>query len=148
MSTKSLPERVRFFIADDIRAEGQKPMIIGFFPDDHVGVNIPANMPEPTSETPVVLQSLAILASIIGCTGAYKAKISLYLPDGSAIFENSDLGEIQPNGGGQGKSGVINFIAKFMPFHVPQFGQYKFVISLGRKKYNYEFRIGKSQLAK
>lgn len=143
MSSKLLPERVRFFIADDIRVEGQKPMIIGFFPNDHVGVNIPADMPDPTSEKPVALQSLAILVSLIGIAGAYKAKISLYQPDGSAIFENSDLGEIKPNDELQLKSGVVNFVAKFMPFPVPEFGLYSFEIFLGRKKYKYEFRIGR-----
>lgn len=148
MSSKSLPKRVRFFIADDIRVEGQKPMIIGFFPNDHVGMNIPADTPEPTSKNPVALQSLAILVSLIDIAGAYKAKISLYQPNGSAIFENSDLGEIIPSGEGLLKSGVVNLVAKFMPFPVPEFGLYRFEISLGRKKYQYEFRIARHQLIK
>jgi len=41
MDMKSYPTRVRFFIADDIRTDGKKPMIIGLLTDDIVDIEIP-----------------------------------------------------------------------------------------------------------
>lgn len=138
MSSKSYPKRVRFFIADDIRNEGFKPMIIGLLTDDIVGIEIPAEQPEPSTEAPIMLQSLAILTTFIDCKGPYKTSISLYQPNGTALFENQDVDA----GQAAGKSN-INFIAKFMPFGIPEFGLYKFVIKLDRKKYEYKFTINR-----
>lgn len=141
MSKKSFPKRVRFFIADDIRAEGKKPMIIGLLTDDLVGIEIPAEHPEPSKEAPVILQSLAILTSFIDCKGPFEAKISLYQPNGTALIEQQKInGGIVDTDPVEGKNN-INFIAKFMPFGVAEFGRYKFVIKLDKKAYEYEFEI-------
>lgn len=147
MSSKSLPKRVRFFIADDIRSDGTKPMIIGLLTDDFVGIEIPAGQPEPSKESPIMLQSLAILASFIGCKGHFAAETSLYQPDGTALFEHQKLDGGINSDMVVGK-GNINFIAKFMPFGIPQFGQYKFVFKLDEKEYEYNFTVGRASSSK
>ena len=147
MNSKSLPKRVRFFIADDIRSDGPKPMIIGLLVDDFVGIEIPAKQPEPTKDAPIMLQSLAILASFIDCNGPFEAETSLYQPDGTALFEHQKLDGGINTDKATGKNN-INFIAKFMPFGIPQFGPYKFLIKLDDKEYEYSFKIGQAHSSK
>lgn len=143
MSSKLFPNRVRFFIADDIRSEGAKPMLIGFLPDDFVGIELPAEQQEPSKEAPIMLQSLAILTTFIGCKGPFETEISLYQPNGAALFEHQRIdGGVNLEQPAGKKS--INFIAKFMPFSIPEFGQYRFVIKLDKKEYEYKFEINRS----
>lgn len=140
MDMKSYPTRVRFFIADDIRADGKKPMIIGLLTDDIVGIEIPENHPEPSSANPIILQSLAILISFINCHGPFEAKASLYRPDGAAAFEHHKLdGWITSDA--PAIKGNINFILKFIPFGISQFGQYRFSVTLDDQEYNYDFTV-------
>ncbi|MDD5056334.1 MAG: hypothetical protein PHQ60_00580 [Sideroxydans sp.] len=147
MSSKSLPKRVRFFIADDIRIESQKPMVIGLLMDDFVGIDLPVGKPEPSAVTPIMLQSLAILASFIDCKGTFDAETSLYKPDGAALFEHQKLEGGVSSQLSDGKSN-ISFVAKFMPFVITEFGQYRFVFKLDAKEYEYKFRVGRAQLPK
>lgn len=140
MSKKIFPERVRFLIADDIRAEGQKPMIIGLLVDDFVGVVIPSEHPDPSKEAPIMLQSLAILTSFIGCKGPFESNISLYLPDGTTLMDHQKVDGGINSDQAAGKNS-INFVAKFMPFSIPEFGQYKFVITLDEREYEYKFNV-------
>lgn len=143
MSSKIYPKRVRFLIADDVRAEGLKPIILGLFADDLVVIPIPPDQPDPsTGGTPVLLQSLAILTAFIGGKGSFKMEVSLYQPDGTAIFENKKVEEgiSSPT---PTKKGNINFIAKFMPFSIPNFGKYRFVIKLDKKEFTYMFEINR-----
>lgn len=142
MTSKSLPKRVRFFIADDIRADSRKPMIIGFLPNDFVGIEASEGQPEPSKETPIILQSLAILTAFIDCEGPFDAEISLYTPSGIAILEHQKVdGGINSDQATQKHD--INFIAKFMPFGIPEFGPYKFVIKLDEQDYEYTFNINR-----
>ena len=140
MSKKKYPARVRFFVADDIRSDGPKPMIFGLFSDDSVSIQMAPEAPEPTREKPVVLQGLAILVSFIDCRGPFIVETSLYQPDGSALFEKQKLEDVVDTPKGADKN-VFNFIAKFMPFVVPLFGKYRFVIQLDKKEFSYEFAI-------
>lgn len=141
MSSKSYPKRVRFFIADDIRSDGPKPMVIGLLVDDFVGLEMPSDNPNPTKDAPIMLQSLAILASFIDCNGPFEAETSLYQPDGTALFEHQKLEGGINSDKAIGKNN-INFIAKFMPFAIPELGVYTFSIRLDEQEYNYKFTIG------
>lgn len=147
MSSKSYPKRIRFFIADDIRSDGPKPMVIGLLVDDFVGIEMPTDNPDPTTDVPVMLQSLAILASFIDCNGPFEAETSLYQPDGTALFEHKKLEGGINTDKATGKNN-INFIAKFMPFFIPKFGVYKFSIRLDDKIYDYNFTIGRTHSSK
>lgn len=138
MSAKTFPSRVKFFIADDVRQDSEKPMLIGFFPDDKVVVHIPA---DPSREAPVIIGSLAILAAFIDCKGSFEAEFSLYLPSGTALVEHQKIdGGIKSVPSFLGKSNIY-FNMKFVPFGVPELGEYKFVVQLDKKKYEYNFNI-------
>lgn len=137
---KKYPKKVKFFIADDIRSDSPKPLLIGLFADDVVGLVLPADQPDPTKEQPVAIPGLSILASFIDCNGSFLVKTSLYGPDGNAIFENTVVDEGVGAKDTDGPS-TINFVAKFMRFNVTAFGLYKFVIKLDDKDYPYEFSI-------
>ncbi|WP_442497894.1 DUF6941 family protein [Methylobacter sp. sgz302048] len=141
MKSKKLPESVKFFIADDIRSEGTKPMIIGLFSDDTVGIEMPKSQMNPSKDAPIRLQQgIAILASFIDCEGPFETEVSLYQPNGTALFEHNKIdGGI--NSDKKRKKGSINFISKFVPFDIPEFGQYKYVIKLDDKEYEYKFKI-------
>lgn len=117
-------------------------MIIGFFTDDKLGIEIPAGHPEPSpsKESPVILQSLAIMTTFIDCKGPFEAEISLYQPNGTALLEHQKIDGPLTSEPVQ-ETNNINFIARFVPFSVPEFGQYKFVIKLDDMEYKYKFSI-------
>ena len=147
MSNSKNQKRIRFFIGDDIRSENDKPMIFGLCASDIVQLALPAEKPDPTKEAPVLLQSLAILASFIGygtgSTELIKAEASLYTPDGSAVFEHHDLmGGIES--ATQANKSDINLILKFVPFTIIRLGEYRLVINLEGTVYEYKFTINRA----
>lgn len=144
MTKKSPPKKVKFFVADDIRAEASmKPMIFGLYPDDVVRALMQAGQPQPTQEVPIVIQSLAILAVFIDCKGTFEAEIALYQPNGKALIEPKKLEEGLSTSKltAVGEKTNISFIANFMPFTIPEFGKYRFVIKLDETEYTHEFEI-------
>lgn len=139
MSRKKQPKRVRFFIADDIRTDGQKPLVLGLFVDDQVLLDLPSC---PTKEKPVTLQGITVLASLIDCNGRFEVETSLYGPDGSAIFEAQKIdGGVETAQEDQTPTKNINLILKFSPFTVASLGPYRLDIKLDKKIYHYEFQI-------
>lgn len=144
MSDSKNQKRIRYFIGDDIRSENDKPMIFGLCPSDTVQLALAAEQPDPANEAPVMLPSLAILASFIGYgTGSKEpinAEASLYMPDGRVVFEHHDLmGGIES--ATQAHKNDINLIIKFVPFAIYQLGQYRLGIQLNGTKYEYKFNI-------
>jgi hypothetical protein len=131
---KKYPTRIRFFVADDIRQEGSKPIVLGLFADDVIGI-VPKDG-APTKEKPYALQSLAMMFSLINCAGSFKATFSVQGPDGETIVE----GPITEGLNAEGKKS-IHFIAKFVPFLVASYGRYKAVITLDKKAYESEFAV-------
>lgn len=147
MSDSKNQKRVRYFIGDDIRSENDKPMIFGLCASDTVQVALTAEQPDPTKEAPIVLPSLAILASFIGygtgSTEPINAEASLYLPDGRVVFEHHDLmGGIES--APQANKSDINLILKFLPFPIYQLGQYRLVFKLNGTAYEYKFTIDRA----
>lgn len=137
MSRKQQPKRVRFFIADDVRTDGLKPLVLGLFVDDQVLLDL---LSDPTKENPIALQGITVLASFIDCNGSFEVEASLYAPDGSAVFEGQKFdGITAPEGGTPTKN--INLILKFSPFTVFLLGTYKLNIKLDKKTYAYEFQV-------
>ena len=143
MNDNKIQKRVRYFIGDDIRAENDKPMIFGLCSSDRVQLGLPADKLDPTNEVPTMLPSLAVLASFIGYgageNGPINAEASLYLPDGEVVFEHHDLA------GGIGPSPAnindINLILKFVPFKIPQLGEYRLLFQINGTAHEYKFSI-------
>lgn len=140
MPKKKLPKQARFFLADDIRQEGPKEMLIGFYPDDRIVVGLRSDQPEPSEETPVVLHGLSIMVAFLDCFGAFESHISLYRPDGSALFDNQQLqgGLLSDKSAGHKN---IYFTARFSPFSITTFGEYRYVVKLDKKEFSYTFYV-------
>lgn len=147
MTSKSLPKDVKFFLADDIRADSSlKPTLFGMYPDNIVRPLMKAGQPVPTIEAPIVLQSLAILVVLVDCKGSFEAEISLFQPNGKALVDSNKLDGGLSSGGETVEKTNINFIANFMPFSIPEFGQYRFVIKLDGQSHEHKFEVsGKLQ---
>jgi hypothetical protein len=142
MTKNTLPKEVKFFLADDIRAENaSKPMLIGFYPDNIVRASMSNGQPKPTNEAPITFHSLAILVALIDCAGFFDAEISLYQPNGKALLEPKKLDEGLRSTTAMEDKTNIYFIANFMPFTVPEFGIYKFVIKLDGTAYEHKFEV-------
>jgi len=146
MSNSKIQKRIRYFIGDDIRTENDKPMIFGLCSSDTVQLGLTAEIPGPTNEAPIMLQSLAVLASFIGYGLGNKAPInaeaSLYLPDGKVVFEHHVLaGGIEST---SANINDINLILKFVPFLISQLGEYRLVFLLNGTAHEYKFNIARA----
>ena len=139
MSRKKQPKRVRFFLADDIRADGPKPLILGLFADDLVLLESPS---EPSNEKPVSIQGITVLASFIDCNGSFDVETSLYKPDGTPVFEALKMDDgVTVTQEGETPMKNINLIFKFSPFTISSLGTYKLDVKLDKKTYSYEFQV-------
>lgn len=139
MSRKKQPKRVRFFLADDIRTDGQKPLILGLFADDQILLDAPS---EPTNEKPISIHGITVLASFIDCNGSFDVKTSLYRPDGTPVFEAQKMeGGVTVSQEDETPMKNINLIFRFSPFTVSSLGMYKLDIKLDKKTYSYEFQV-------
>lgn len=140
MRNKKHPKRIRFFVADDIRIDDkQKPLVLGLFVDDQILVELSS---DPTRESPISLQAITILASLIDCRGQFEVETSLYGPDGSPIFEAQKIdGGVSTSNTDMTSSGNINLILKFSPFTVISLGTYRLDLKIDRKMHSYEFKV-------
>ena len=141
---KKLKGDVKFFMAEDIRLEGNyKPILIDLFPRDEVTLLAMSDdpLPEPANENPTLLHSLAILANVTGFEGNHELKMDLLDPNNTAIFKDTYLGAIEAEG--HIETNNANFVARFMPFKVTQLGEYKFVLKITDKEFTHKFIIKK-----
>lgn len=139
MSKKKQPKRVKFYLADDVRTDAPKPLIVGLFVDDQVFIDAPS---DPTIEKPITLQSITVLASFIDCNGKFAVETSLFRPDGLPVFEKQKMDtEVEISQEGPTPMKNINLTLKFSPFTVSLLGTYKLDIKLDKKIYSYEFQV-------
>lgn len=142
MPVNLLPLSTKFYLADDIRADNPaKPMIFGLYADDTLKVVMQAKKAGPTREAPIVFQSLAILVSFIDCKGSFDAEVYLYQPNGNPLIDNKLEEPLQSEKSQHTDRSNISFIVKFIPFSVPEFGTYRFVIKLDGNPFEYKFKI-------
>lgn len=135
------PKRARFFLADDIRLESsQKPMMIGFFPNDLMHIILPENI-NPTPESPVGIAGISILVAFFDFHGSLEMKMSLTSPSGEILINEESLGSLE-NGEG-GKDATNNIVIRLAPFIIKVLGKYKLVINILKEVYEYEFDIQK-----
>jgi hypothetical protein len=134
---------VKFFIADDIRLDSPKPMIIGLLVDDVVGIALPAEHAGPSVDSQIALASLAILASFIGTGRVATSEVSLYAPDKKAIFENQkiEIGSKNSSSSQETSNTNNNILIKLAPFGISAFGEYKLIVKLNGTSYSYIFHI-------
>lgn len=140
MAKSSSKKSVRFYLAEDIRLDREnKAMIIGLYPANKIFITLPEGMSEIPSDKGVMLPGIAILINVSGFKDNFQAKISLYTPSGSALIEDSNLGEVQTAPGN--RYNFANLVAKFVPFKVLELGPHKLTVKIGQSKFEYEFSI-------
>lgn len=142
MTNKSTPKEVKFYLADDIRADSSfKPTLFGLYPDNVVRPLMKTGQANPMKDAPITIQNLAILVVFIDCKGSFEAEISLYLPSGKALVEPNTLEGGLNSGPETEEKTNIHFIANFVPFNIPEFGTYRFVIKLDGIPYEHKFEV-------
>lgn len=140
MAKSSQKKRSKFYLAEDIRLDQlNKPIIIGLYPQDKVIITLPPEMSDIPADTGVMIPTLSILVNLVGFDKSFETNISLYMPNGTPIFENNKLGEHEINNDNIYKD--INIIAKFSPFRVLALGLYKFIVKIEGSSFEYEFLI-------
>ena len=131
------PAKVKFLLADDVRAETNgKATIVGLFPDDRILVSpLPRGASQPPGLAAFISQLTAV-AILIGGKGQAAALGRVAGPEGQQIYVTA-LGQVDLD---PAKSQLVGF--KFPGFPVPQFGKYVCTLELGTsKKYDFPFEI-------
>lgn len=132
---KIIPKTARFFLADEVRYESNnKPILLGFYPDDVVVVPLPNDEPNPDKDHPLAIEGLTILTTFLEGQGSFQSRIKLIAPNGDTYEGNHTV--IQSE-----KLGTMINYTKMNPFPVTDFGKYRFIIALDENEYSYEFEI-------
>lgn len=136
MPEKILPTTAKFFVADEIRTDGNaaKPTLFGLYTDDVIVVLAPEEAPDPSDEKPATLEGIAILSAFDIALGAFEGEITVRRPDGTEIYNAK--GELKAE-----KEGPLLFVAKFQPFIVQQLGQYTYSIKIDDRVFEHTFEV-------
>lgn len=126
----------RIFVGDDIQALSDgKIAALGLYPDDTVQIQLNAGV-DPASR--IVLSRLCILVAISGLpVGEHAIKPYLIYPDGRAA---PGIAERKVK---QIANGSVNVICKLEPLVIPEFGEYKFEVRVGKHKFVHSFSLVK-----
>lgn len=128
--------KVRFFVSDDIRTDTDgKPMLIGFYSDNIVGLKVPADI-TPTSSKPLGIAGLTFMFTISAPPGDHLATISIELSDGKASAR-----EIENRFQTTTEKSSYNIIAKSQPFPVFAFGTQNVKLVVDGHEFNETFEL-------
>lgn len=127
---------VRFFVADDIRLDADgKPMLIGLFPDNRVGVKAPASL-IPTEKAPIHLSALTFMFTISAPPGGHEAAIKLEL-GGKGVEAKVVLNKFTTSE----ENRSFNLIARAQPLPVFGFGRKKVQLIVDGHDFSEYFEI-------
>lgn len=137
--TAPVPSKCNFFVADDIRLEqGGKPSLLGFYPDGKLELQLPKGMAAPTTEQPIGLATLAILANFVGASGEYKLDLELFGANNQSLMKGKEAKLV-------GEAKNINFVARFAPFAINGFGTYTLVLKVDKTEFKFSFDVTRSE---
>ncbi|HEY3300499.1 MAG TPA: hypothetical protein VGJ90_06955 [Methylophilaceae bacterium] len=137
--------KVNFYIADEIRQEASgKQMLLGFYADYVLIVNIPKNAPDNTHA--VQLEKLTLLLNISDFgnnSDNLSSSLQLFGPD------NKALGDVQqlPATKAVSTNQSINYVVEIKPFVINSEGGYKLTMTVTdtktshAEKFDFEFFI-------
>lgn len=134
------PTRQKFYLADDIKANQPKPLIVGLYPDDRIIVNIEPGALPPSTERPGQIPDLAIMATFLDCSGQYLVNAKLIGPNGYVYLDTEQKHSYEIKSENQENTN-INVNLNFRPFPIFSPGKYTLKIELDRFKYDYEFEV-------
>lgn len=116
---------ITLYVADDLRQEiSGKVSMIGLYADRVVVLQIPPGSPEPSEETPLVIDGLSFLVNIAGLSGRHRLSVRFFV-DGS-----SPLSEPQMREADFDPQLSANFAVRIRPFAVATFGRKKVVVTV------------------
>lgn len=128
--------KVRFFVSDDIRTDNDgKPMLIGFYPDNIVGLKVPADV-TPTSSKPLGIAGLTFMFTISAPPGEHEATLSIEFSD-----EKVSARKIENRFQTTSKKSSYNIIAKSQPFPVFAFGTQNLKLVVDGHEFNETFEL-------
>ena len=137
--TAPVPSKCNFFVADDIRLEqGGKPTLLGFYPDGKLELQLPKGMAAPTTERPIGLATLAILANFVGASGEYTLDLELFGANNQSLMKGKEAKLV-------GDARNINFVARFAPFAINGFGTYRLVLRVDKTEFKFSFDVTQSE---
>lgn len=132
--------KIRFFVADDIRVENDsKPMLIGFYSDNVVGLIVPKDV-APSKTKPLGLSGLSVMFTISAPIGDHVADLQFKI-SGSTTAGKLATQQFQITA----DKSSFNLIGRMQPFPVFEFGSqqltlvvdgHEFVESFTFKRFN------------
>lgn len=127
---------VRFFLAEDFRQEiGGKVSAIGLYADNVVVLQLPPDLAEPTTETPIVIRSLAFLFNVSALSKASMASVDLHVNgDRKPFMVPRELPATEP-----GNS--VNLLGVMAPCVVTSFGKKTVVVDIAGTEHTFEFEF-------
>lgn len=121
---------VKLLVADQFRVEaGGKVLAIGLYPDGVVVMQMPADAPDPTDESPVGIAQLALLLSVSGSGRSHNLRVQLGADDAKEF--PVDLGT----------AGSVNVILDLRPLVIRSFGIKPVVVELAGERHELSFEI-------
>jgi hypothetical protein len=127
---KRLPNRVKFLLSDDIREETHGKMtVVGLYADDKIFVAQSA-LPQGV----VTVMNLALTCMMFGGAGSFPLKAQITGPAGQTIANITGTQDFVP-----GAIGTL--VLRGSPVVLPQFGAYRFELTLQRKVFSYSFEV-------
>lgn len=133
----------RFFVADDIRTESSgKQILIGFYPDSVLVMEVPPGAPLPSTETPLGTEGIALLFSINGSPGTYAFKVI-----GNAGLE----AEVEMAKGSfvlTAEKDSANIIVRLRPFTTASFGKKPVAMEVNGVRHNFHYEIRRREESK
>lgn len=139
--------KVRVILADDIRIEKgtDKPIVIGLYTDDQIVLKLPAEAPDLSRKSVVVLR-LAILFSVAAGElpeGQHVVKFTVTGPDGKSLIKSEGLTVVGS------KTVPANLILNLPNFPVVGFGSYDVALEFpeASRSHEYQFKVTKAIVA-
>lgn len=121
---------VKMLVADEFRMEQNgKALAIGLYADSVVVLTIPKNAPQPSKETPVGFDGVALLLTVGGVVG--EATVRFGLEGGKALEHLVDLAP--------GSS--ANLVLNLKPFRVATFGVKRLIVEFAGTTFKLPFEI-------
>jgi hypothetical protein len=134
-----------FFLADDFRLEvGGKMTAVGLFGDSVVVIEKTFQRTKEGGKTQVqpIFTQLTLMANVRAPKGDYEVKANIVAPSGQTIPSGTPMKFSVLR---TGQSANLGFRLFRVPF--TEFGKYRFILAVGRRKFEHVFEIRHGKVA-
>jgi hypothetical protein len=127
--------RIRFFLADDIRAAPDgKITLVGLHPDNVLIGSAEPGTPPPSAELPHAIANVAILVNVTGAVGRHPVSVELI---GASTAMKLPKDQMMQFGPGR----AMNMILIFQPLTFASYGKKALRIAVGNALGHFEFEV-------